>query len=145
MPAIAKAWGEKLISLESRQRIFAEKAINDVLYEATLGNLTSNCVQINVGDHLDRSLNNPRRCTSRASTPNVVETRNPKRKTDNNNDMPGTNATISEELYNSEPVHNERNSASDLRWSDDECYDPLLPVYYEYETSSSEVVTGKDI
>ncbi|XP_062551398.1 mucin-6-like [Armigeres subalbatus] len=40
MPAIAKAWGEKLISLESRQRIFAEKAINDVLYEATLGNLT---------------------------------------------------------------------------------------------------------
>lgn len=48
LPAIAKAWGEKLLTLESKQRIFAEKAINDILFEASLGTLHRNSVQINV-------------------------------------------------------------------------------------------------
>lgn len=42
------AWGDKLKTLEAKQRIFAEKAINDVLFEASLGNLTRDCVAINI-------------------------------------------------------------------------------------------------
>lgn len=47
-PAIAKAWGEKLLTLEGTQRIYAEKAINDVLFEASFGNLDRNSVSITV-------------------------------------------------------------------------------------------------
>lgn len=47
-PAIAKAWGEKLLTLEGTQRIYAEKAINDVLFEASFGNLDRNSVSITI-------------------------------------------------------------------------------------------------
>jgi len=38
-PLVAKVWGEKLLALEPRQRLLAEKAINDILFEAAQGNL----------------------------------------------------------------------------------------------------------
>lgn len=44
---LAKVWTNKLKTLNSTQRIFAEKAINDVLFEAQLGTLNRNSVQIN--------------------------------------------------------------------------------------------------
>lgn len=44
---IAKGWASKLKTLDSNQKIFAEKAINDVLFEAQLGTLNRNSVQIN--------------------------------------------------------------------------------------------------
>lgn len=44
---IAKVWASKLKTLDSKQRIFAEKAINDILFEAQLGTLNRNSVQIN--------------------------------------------------------------------------------------------------
>lgn len=47
IPTIAKAWGEKLQELNQQQRLFAEKAINDILFEASLGNLHRNSVKIN--------------------------------------------------------------------------------------------------
>lgn len=43
---LAKMWTNKLKTLDSTQRIFAEKAINDVLFEAQLGTLNRNSVQI---------------------------------------------------------------------------------------------------
>lgn len=48
IPSIAKVWGEKIVDLSPQQRMFAEKAINDVLFEATLGNLNRHSVQINI-------------------------------------------------------------------------------------------------
>lgn len=39
----AKTWAAKLRELDSNQRIHAEKLINDVLYEAELGNLNRHC------------------------------------------------------------------------------------------------------
>ncbi|XP_041970071.1 uncharacterized protein LOC121726675 [Aricia agestis] len=42
-------WTQKLYKLNPTQRVFAEKAINDVLLEAELGTLTRDSVQINVG------------------------------------------------------------------------------------------------
>jgi len=48
-PNVAKVWGEKLLGLEYEQKLFAEKAINDILFEASLGNLRKNSVQINSG------------------------------------------------------------------------------------------------
>ncbi|KAK5649984.1 hypothetical protein RI129_001013 [Pyrocoelia pectoralis] len=36
---IAKVWGEKMESLDQHQKLFAEKAINDILFEASMGNL----------------------------------------------------------------------------------------------------------
>ncbi|KAF6209813.1 hypothetical protein GE061_015564 [Apolygus lucorum] len=48
IPSIAIAWGEKLLTLESRQRAFAEKAINDILFEATMGTLNRDSVKINL-------------------------------------------------------------------------------------------------
>lgn len=48
IPTIAKAWGEKLLTLESKQRSFAEKAINDILFEASLGTLHRDSIKINV-------------------------------------------------------------------------------------------------
>ncbi|KAK4885634.1 hypothetical protein RN001_001905 [Aquatica leii] len=47
VPSIALAWGEKLLSLEPQQKNFAEKAINDILFEASLGTLNRNSVKIN--------------------------------------------------------------------------------------------------
>ena len=47
IPTIAKAWGEKLLQLDPLQREFAEKAIGDVLFEASQGTLNRNSVKIN--------------------------------------------------------------------------------------------------
>lgn len=47
VPAILMAWGEKLETLEPQQRAFAEKAINDILFEASQGSLHRNSVKIN--------------------------------------------------------------------------------------------------
>lgn len=47
IPTIAKAWGEKLLQLEPQQRTLAEKAINDVLFEASMGSLNRHSVKIN--------------------------------------------------------------------------------------------------
>jgi hypothetical protein len=44
---LAKVWASKLKTLNSHQRIFAEKAVNDILFEAQLGTLNRNSVQIN--------------------------------------------------------------------------------------------------
>lgn len=65
-PTVAKVWGEKLISLDPLQRIFAEKAINDVLFEASLGNLHRHSIKINEDCHQSPSLQS---FTSRISTP----------------------------------------------------------------------------
>lgn len=46
-PVIVQAWSEKLLSLHPQQRLYAEKAINDILFEATLGNLDRYSVKIN--------------------------------------------------------------------------------------------------
>lgn len=45
--AIAKVWSDKLDALEEKQRIYAEKTINDILFEARLGNLHKHSVKIN--------------------------------------------------------------------------------------------------
>ncbi|CAB3255197.1 unnamed protein product [Arctia plantaginis] len=42
-----KVWAGKLRSLKSEQRLYAEKAIYDVLFEAQLGNLNKSSVKIN--------------------------------------------------------------------------------------------------
>ncbi|CAH0713472.1 unnamed protein product, partial [Brenthis ino] len=47
--ATAIYWTEKLERLSNTQRIFAEKAINEVLFEAELGNLNKHSVKINEG------------------------------------------------------------------------------------------------
>ena len=47
IPNIAKAWGDKLLKLNPLQREFAEKAIGDILFEASLGTLTRDSVKIN--------------------------------------------------------------------------------------------------
>lgn len=44
---ITKVWGEKLTTLNMQQRMFAEKAINDILFEAGLGNLHKFSIKIN--------------------------------------------------------------------------------------------------
>lgn len=44
---IAKIWAGKLKSLAPDQKLFAEKAINDILFEAQLGNLSRHSVRIN--------------------------------------------------------------------------------------------------
>ncbi|XP_058460238.1 uncharacterized protein LOC131435947 [Malaya genurostris] len=55
LPTVARVWGEKLIDLDPQQRLFAEKAINDILFEANMGCLHRNSVKINEdsssGDH----------------------------------------------------------------------------------------------
>lgn len=45
--ATAIYWTEKLASLNNTQRIYAEKAINEILLEAELGNLNKHSVKIN--------------------------------------------------------------------------------------------------
>lgn len=45
--SLALVWTDKLNRLEANQRLFAEKAINDILFEAELGTLHRNSVQIN--------------------------------------------------------------------------------------------------
>lgn len=44
---IGKVWSQKLKELQPRQRLFAEKAINDILFEAQLGTLNKNSIKIN--------------------------------------------------------------------------------------------------
>lgn len=44
---ISKVWANKLKAIDPRQRLFAEKAINDILFEAQLGNLSKDSVKIN--------------------------------------------------------------------------------------------------
>ncbi|XP_058827289.1 uncharacterized protein LOC131687232 [Topomyia yanbarensis] len=46
-PTVAKVWGEKLVDLDPQQRLFAEKAINDILFEANMGCLHRYSVKIN--------------------------------------------------------------------------------------------------
>lgn len=40
---IGKAWASKLRDLDPQQAVHAEKIINDIFYEAQLGNLNRNC------------------------------------------------------------------------------------------------------
>ncbi|XP_055623622.1 uncharacterized protein LOC129767036 [Toxorhynchites rutilus septentrionalis] len=47
IPTIERAWGEKLLTLDSRQRAIAEKGINDILFEASMGSLHRDSIQIN--------------------------------------------------------------------------------------------------
>lgn len=42
-----KVWANKLKNLDPNQRLFAEKAINNILFEAQHGTLNKNSVQIN--------------------------------------------------------------------------------------------------
>ncbi|XP_045535741.1 uncharacterized protein LOC123721320 [Papilio machaon] len=44
---LAKVWAAKLTKLESTQKLLAEKAINDILFEAQLGKLDKNSVKVN--------------------------------------------------------------------------------------------------
>jgi hypothetical protein len=46
VPTIAKVWGVKLVALDQQQRLFAEKAINDILFEASLRNLHRHSVKL---------------------------------------------------------------------------------------------------
>ncbi|XP_014282557.2 uncharacterized protein [Halyomorpha halys] len=47
IPTIAKVWGERLLTLDPQQRAFAEKAVNDILFEAGQGTLHRHSVKIN--------------------------------------------------------------------------------------------------
>ncbi|VVC86695.1 unnamed protein product [Leptidea sinapis] len=44
---LAKLWASKLRKLSRNQKLCAEKAINDILFEAELGNLNNNSIKIN--------------------------------------------------------------------------------------------------
>nr|CAD7266969.1 unnamed protein product [Timema shepardi] len=61
---ISKARGEKLLTLESRQRAFAEKAINGILFEASLGTLHRDFVEINMEHEPPRSSDNSQNTSS---------------------------------------------------------------------------------
>ncbi|XP_052753729.1 uncharacterized protein LOC113514133 [Galleria mellonella] len=45
--SITRIWVDKLVNLESEQRLIAEKAINDILFEAEMGTLNRYSVKIN--------------------------------------------------------------------------------------------------
>lgn len=47
MPTIAKVWGETLLTLDPQQRALAEKAVNDIMFEAGQGTLHRHSVKIN--------------------------------------------------------------------------------------------------
>lgn len=66
-------WTSKLKTLDSNQRIFAEKAINDVLFEAQLGTLNRNSVQINPQSTIENYIRLLTVSTdfSRSSTPSL--------------------------------------------------------------------------
>lgn len=68
IPTIAKAWGEKLLTLDAKQRQFAEKAVNDVLFDASLGTLHRNSVKINEVCQCKSPLSTTQPETSRDST-----------------------------------------------------------------------------
>nr|XP_023020622.1 uncharacterized protein LOC111509164 [Leptinotarsa decemlineata] len=53
--AVIKVWSEKLQTLEYQQRLFAEKAINDILFEVTMGNLHRYSVRINEDTYPQRN------------------------------------------------------------------------------------------
>lgn len=61
---LAKVWANKLKYLDPNQRLYAEKAVNDILFEAQFGTLHRNSVKIN-----ENSLTQPPTCYSRSSTP----------------------------------------------------------------------------
>lgn len=44
---MAKIWANKLKNLDPNQRLFSENLINNILFEAQLGALNENSVQIN--------------------------------------------------------------------------------------------------
>ncbi|CAH1396350.1 unnamed protein product [Nezara viridula] len=50
---VAKGWAMKLNRLSPDQRLFAEKIINDTLFEAQLGNLTRNGVRFLAGSQFN--------------------------------------------------------------------------------------------
>ncbi|XP_019871961.2 uncharacterized protein LOC109600265 [Aethina tumida] len=45
---IAKVWSSELQKMSNDQQIYAKKAINEILYEGQLGNLTRNSIQFNI-------------------------------------------------------------------------------------------------
>lgn len=47
IPHIVLAWGEKLEQLDPQQRNLAEKAVSDILFEASQGTLHRHSVKIN--------------------------------------------------------------------------------------------------
>ncbi|CAG9773326.1 unnamed protein product [Ceutorhynchus assimilis] len=49
---IAQVWANKLKALEPNQKLFAEKAINDMLFEARLGTLQRDSVKINSSHYM---------------------------------------------------------------------------------------------
>lgn len=59
MPTIAKVWGKKLLTLDPQQRALAEKAVNDVLFEASQGTLHRHSVKINEDPRFGAVLQQP--------------------------------------------------------------------------------------
>lgn len=68
--AIARVWANKLKDLQPHQKLFAEKAINDVLFEALLGNLHKDSVKINENPKaMYNGLHSPSLSSRMCSTP----------------------------------------------------------------------------
>jgi hypothetical protein len=63
---IAKVWANKLRSLDPAQRRYAERAINEVLFEVESGTLHKNSVQINQG--MSPQLTSPSSTSNHSST-----------------------------------------------------------------------------
>jgi hypothetical protein len=65
---IAKVWANKLRSLDPAQRRYAERTINEVLFEAESGTLHRNSVQINQGTGISPQLTSPSSTSNHSST-----------------------------------------------------------------------------